>query len=93
MKTKDEFKQDVEDAAETVQDGIDVAAAKLASSAEALRAQANDLEDQLRDAGRRLLEGAKELGNTASTQTKLHPLAAVGIAFAAGVILARALRR
>ena len=43
--------------------------------------------------GRRMTEGTKDLVNQANKQARLHPLAVFGIAFAAGIVLARAVRR
>jgi len=51
------------------------------------------LERQLRDAGDRLLESAKSLTDAASKQMQLHPMAAFGVAFLAGITVARLLRR
>lgn len=51
------------------------------------------LEHDLLDAGRRFNEGAKKVGAAASVQIREHPLAAFGIAFAAGVVLSRLMRR
>lgn len=51
------------------------------------------LERDLLDAGRRFNEGAKKVGAAASAQIREHPLAAFGIAFAAGVVLSRLMRR
>jgi len=52
-----------------------------------------DLEQQLRDAGERLRETARDLGAIASDQMRRHPMAAFGVAFVAGMTLARLLRR
>ena len=51
------------------------------------------LEQQLRIAGDRLLESAKTLSSVASKQMQLHPMAAFGVAFFAGITVARLLRR
>ena len=51
------------------------------------------LEQQLRQAGDRLLESAKSLSGAASKQMQLHPMAAFGVAFVAGMTVARLLRR
>lgn len=57
-----------------------------------LRANGAQLEDELRDAGERFSEGAKKFSEAATEQIREHPLAAFGIAFAAGVVLSRLLR-
>jgi len=51
------------------------------------------LEEQLREVGDRLLESAKTLSAVASKQMQLHPMAAFGVAFLAGMTAARLLRR
>lgn len=51
------------------------------------------IEEQLRIAGDRLLESAKALSSAASKQMQLHPMAAFGVAFLAGITVARLLRR
>jgi ElaB/YqjD/DUF883 family membrane-anchored ribosome-binding protein len=57
-----------------------------------LRDNGAQLEEELRDAGRRFSDGARQFGSAASDQIRQHPLAAFGIAFAAGVLLSRCLR-
>jgi ElaB/YqjD/DUF883 family membrane-anchored ribosome-binding protein len=59
---------------------------------EKLRANGARLEDELRDAGARLAGGAKQFGAAAAEQIREHPLAAFGIAFAAGIVISRLLR-
>ena len=81
-------------------DDIGAAASRGANSAEGelhklgskLRANGSELEDNLRDAGERFAQGAKTLGSAAGEQVREHPLAAAGIAFAAGVLVSRWLR-
>jgi ElaB/YqjD/DUF883 family membrane-anchored ribosome-binding protein len=57
-----------------------------------LRANGAQLEDDLRDAGARFADGAKQFSDAAVEQVREHPLAAFGIAFAAGVVVSRWLR-
>ncbi|HEY0231386.1 MAG TPA: hypothetical protein VGC55_09045 [Dokdonella sp.] len=57
-----------------------------------LRANGAQLEDDLRDAGARFADGAKKFSDAAIEQVNEHPLAAFGIAFAAGVVVSRWLR-
>jgi len=40
-----------------------------------------------------MIKNAKELGTAAEKQVRANPLAAFGIAFGAGIVLARLLRR
>lgn len=72
----------VNGAQETVAEDIDAVGDRLEA-----------LERQLRQAGDHLLENAKTLSAAASKQMQLHPLAAFGVAFLAGVTAARLLRR
>ena len=51
------------------------------------------VEEQLREAGDRLLESAQALKEIASRQMQMHPMAAFGVAFLAGITVARLLRR
>ncbi|GAA0718561.1 hypothetical protein [Dokdonella soli] len=81
-------------------DGIAAAAHETAESTKEelqrlrakLRANGAQLEDDLRDAGTRFAEGAKKFSDAAVEQVREHPLAAFGIAFAAGVVVSRWLR-
>lgn len=57
-----------------------------------LRANGAELEEQLRDASERFTQGAKTFGAAAAEQMRAHPVAAFGIAFAAGVVVSRWLR-
>lgn len=57
-----------------------------------LRANGARLEDELQDARERIGEGARKFGDAAAEQIREHPLAAFGVAFAAGVVLSRILR-
>lgn len=61
--------------------------------ADEIRERLEALEEQLRIAGDRLLESAKTLSAVASKQMQAHPMAAFGVAFLAGITVARLLRR
>jgi ElaB/YqjD/DUF883 family membrane-anchored ribosome-binding protein len=52
-----------------------------------------ELEDQLRHAADSLKESARALGDLASLQIQQRPLAAIGVAFLAGLAAAKILRR
>jgi ElaB/YqjD/DUF883 family membrane-anchored ribosome-binding protein len=69
------------------------AQARLEDDIEAFRKRLDTFEEQLRVTGDRLLENAKELTVAASRQMQLHPLTAFGVAFLAGVTVAKLLRR
>ena len=58
-----------------------------------LRANGEDLEDNLRDAGERFAEGARTFSTAAVEQIREHPLAAFGVAFSVGVVVSRWLRK
>lgn len=72
---------------------IDALAQKVAQSAHALGTQCDALRREFDKIGLPLKSRAKGWADAATTQARAHPLATFGIAFAAGAILARALRR
>ena len=80
-------------AADKIHNGVDAAEEKLDDSVDAVSTRLTSLEAQLRDTGERLLANAKELSETAEKQMRTHPLAAFGVAFVAGIAVARLLRR
>lgn len=82
-----------EEVVDAVDESIDAGKGELHKLREKLRDNSARLEDDLRDAGARLGEGARTLGTALGDQVREHPLAAFGIAFAAGVIVSRAMRR
>jgi len=81
------------EAADTIHNGVDATEDKLDESVDAVSSRLTSLEAQLRDTGERLLANAKELSETAGKQMRTHPLAAFGVAFVAGIAVARLLRR
>jgi len=97
MATIRDVKNATEDGAERISDTVSAAGADVRGEfhkfGAKLRANGAQLEDDLRDASERLSEGAKKFGDAAAEQIREHPLAAFGIAFAAGVMLTRLLRR
>jgi len=78
---------------ESVERGAEAAAEKSAGRDQTCECQCHRLENELRDIGRSLLDSTKGLRQEASKQAGLHPLATFGLAFTAGLIVARALRR
>ena len=92
-----EVKQQLDDAGEAVADAasesVDATRGELRRLREKLRENGAHLEEELREAGERFAEGAKTFGAAATEQVRAHPMAAFGVAFAAGFILSRALRR
>ena len=97
MSTSRESHSSIEDAAHTVAgkigDGIDEAARTASRFSQRLRANSEVLQDELGDAGERIADGAKRIGDIAAEQIRAHPLAAFGVAFAIGVVATRLLRR
>ena len=61
--------------------------------AESVAARFAELESQLCQGYDALLSSAKEIGGVTRHHVRLHPLAACGLAFLAGITLARMLRR
>ena len=76
-----------------MENAADSISEKLTQSAEDLRAQAAVLEEQLRIAGRKLLKNAKNFTESAGNQARMHPFAALGLAFIAGTLVTRWLQR
>jgi ElaB/YqjD/DUF883 family membrane-anchored ribosome-binding protein len=96
----DELVGSVDSAAGRAHETVDAAADKLDAAAEKIDAAADDLneriseiQERLKVDGERLLASARELGEVISKQTRQHPLTACGIAFVAGIAVARLLRR
>lgn len=81
-----------DEAAASAEAGAEAASGEIRKLKAKLRANSEELQDNLRDAGDRFAEGAQTFSTTAREQIREHPLAAAGIAFAAGVVLARLLR-
>jgi ElaB/YqjD/DUF883 family membrane-anchored ribosome-binding protein len=96
MATLRDTKQAAEDVGETMastaRDSAAAARGEFSKLGAKLRANGARLEDELQDARDRLGEGARKFGDAAAEQIREHPLAAFGIAFAAGVLISRMLR-
>jgi hypothetical protein len=92
MSTK-EVKAQIHKGADRIEDGVEAAAASIGNGVDALAEQRDELLETLRDLGRRMLESSKALSDEAVKQARLRPLAVFGVAFVAGVIVARVLRR
>lgn len=91
MHTK-EIKAQINSSAEAIESGVAAAAASLGNGADALGKEHDELQDRLRDIGQSLLASSKVLVDEAARQARLRPLATFGVAFVAGVIIARVLR-
>lgn len=92
MKTND-VKSKIADGAGRVERVVAAAGASLGNGAEAIADSAERADQTMNDLGTRLLQRAKDLGEAAGRQAHLRPYAVFGVAFIAGVIFARALRR
>ena len=93
MKTETMIKSKVAETADKLHNGVDTTEEHLDESVDAFSERLASLEAQLRDSGERLLASAKEVSGLASKQMRSHPLAAFGVAFVAGIAVARLLRR
>ena len=97
MATVREVRQQLDEAADEIgsatHESAQAANGELHRLRAKLRSNGARLEDDLRDAGARFAEGAKKFGDAAVEQVREHPLAAFGVAFAAGVVVSRWLRR
>ena len=91
--TVDEVSDSDAEHAADIECRIDALAQKVAQSAQALGTQCDALRREFDKIGLPLRSRAKGWAEAATTQARAHPFAAFGIAFAAGAILARALRR
>jgi hypothetical protein len=92
MHTKDVDAQ-INKSAEKIESGVAAAAAGLSNGVDALGERHDEILGKLRDIGNSLLDSTKTLTDEAAKQAHLRPLAVFGVAFVAGVIVARALRR
>jgi ElaB/YqjD/DUF883 family membrane-anchored ribosome-binding protein len=93
MKAERTIKDAAADAANKIHNGVDSAEEKVDETVSAFSARLAALEAQWREHGEDLLASAREIGGIAEKQVRAHPLAAFGIAFAAGIVVARLLRR
>lgn len=75
--------------AENLHGAVDAAAAKVGGAEENLRERADKVQQSAEHATAR----TKEVAESVADYTRDHPLAAVGIAFAAGALLATLMRR
>lgn len=76
-----------------IEDGVAAVAASVSNGVDALNHKRDELQDKAREFGRGLLDDAKELTDEVAKQAHLRPLAVFGVAFVAGVVVARLLRR
>jgi len=91
--TADEVSDSCTEHAADIECRIDALAQRVAQSAHVLGTQCDALRREFDKIGLPLRSRAKSWADTATTQARAHPFAAFGIAFAAGAVLAQALRR
>lgn len=103
MATTQETKQDLKEGANeaasaakdvgsTLKSGIDQTASEFRRLGNRLSANGANLEEELRIAGERFSDGFGKISTATSEQIRANPLAAAGIAFAAGYVLSRLFR-
>jgi ElaB/YqjD/DUF883 family membrane-anchored ribosome-binding protein len=93
MKSERIIKSVAADTAAKIHNGVDQAEDTVDETVDAFSERLASLEEQLRENGERLLASAKQLSAVAEKQVRTHPLAAFGVAFVAGIAVARLLRR
>lgn len=104
MKVERTLKAAANDAADTVRDGTAEAAAQVDAGVDAAEDSVDEaidsigarlaaLEAKWREHGEELLDGVREIGSAAGKQVRAHPVAAFGVAFVAGMVAAKLLRR
>ena len=76
-----------------VENAADMAGQRMQDASAALGTNIEELEERLREVSDRLADAAKTMRSIASQQVHEHPVAAFGIAFLAGVAVAKLLQR
>ena len=79
--------------AEQIESGVESAARKLSDSADTIARKSDELRDEMAEMASTLREHTKGFAGDAAKRVREHPLASFGLAFAAGILVARALRR
>lgn len=90
--TADEVVDTANRVGDTLKDGIDETAGEFRRLRDRLGANGANLEEELRDASERFVDGFSKISSATSEQIRANPLAAAGIAFAAGYVLSRLFR-
>lgn len=93
MKAERTIKSAAADAAANIHNGVDAVADDVDAAVDSLGARLAALEAQWREHGAELLASAREIGGVAGKQVRAHPVAAFGVAFVAGMVVAKLLRR
>ena len=90
--TQNPFPTSAENSATGGSAGLNGEATKVRRMAQSLHEAVDSLEQKLGTSADRMMGLQEEYGNMAREQVRANPLAALGIAFAAGYIVARILR-
>jgi ElaB/YqjD/DUF883 family membrane-anchored ribosome-binding protein len=90
---KSEIKETTAELATKARNGVDMAQDAVNDSVDSLSKRLRSLESIWNEYGDAIVKNAKELGSVAEKQVRSNPLAAFGIAFGAGILAARLLRR
>jgi ElaB/YqjD/DUF883 family membrane-anchored ribosome-binding protein len=87
------IKATASDIADDIHAGVDEAESGFEDTVDSVSDRIGELEARLREETDRLVESMKEISGAATRYAQARPLAATGIAFVAGLIAARLLRR
>lgn len=93
MTNENTVKSTVGYATDKIHHGVNTTEETIDESVNAVGARLASIETFLRDSSERLLSNAKEMSGFAEKQLRIHPLAALGVAVAAGIAVARLMRR
>ena len=93
MKAESAIKSAAASAANKVRNGADAAQEKIDESVDVVSARLAALEALWKEYGDLLVKNAKEIGSAAGKQVRANPVTAFGVAFVAGLAVARLLRR
>ena len=76
-----------------IHNGVDAAEDRVDEAIDSFGDRLAALEAKWREHGEELLASAREIGSVAGKQVRAHPVAAFGVAFVAGMLAAKLLRR
>lgn len=93
MKVEEVARNAAQAGSDHLHQAADAAVQGLRGAAKGLRSAAETAGEELSEAGAAAARGTQDLLAQCSESIRQHPLAAFGIAFAAGVVITRLLRR
>jgi ElaB/YqjD/DUF883 family membrane-anchored ribosome-binding protein len=93
MNASNDVKNAAAEGTEHLKDAARAATAGFRSAAEGLRNASRAATDEIAEAGSAAARGASDLWDQAGDAIRKNPMAAFGIAFAAGLVLSRIIRR